>query len=450
MEDTRQKLIAWALGDLSPEEFRALVPKLAADDDLQRQREQIDRTISILRAMPADDASDDLVQRVFAAANEPEHEIIQLSWFQRALPRVAAAAAIIFVFGLGVWITPGDLKDSVGYYTDGAVLGVVLDGEPVESRVGETRSLQFASGEVLLDGASTVRVHRTGEFSAPLIDVERGRVVVTATSADMQVNVGDRTVQLEKGAMLAVNYDRAYANIAADGSFVEMQRMKIGDVASMAEQAYGIKLNTSGVPQGVRDIRVTFYGSDLNADKFIDSFMEATAVYGLKLDSTRRNLSYKDGTSGPIQQNDEWQLDLALLQGNASVDKGGSVTRLDDTKNFVSVSAGGEQRTDHSNREDLNKQVVWAAGTDTAVAEFQRLYARPSAETLPGGTVIHADKMVLFGDMGKRIYKLGASEYDYVLPGGRKGRVVQLTSSGAVFEVKGEFVREYVPFGEQQ
>jgi hypothetical protein len=449
MEDTRQKLIAWALGDLSPEEFRALVPKLAADDDLQRQRDQIERTISVLRAMPSDDASDALVQRVLAAAAEPEQaEVIQLGWFMRALPRMAAAACIIFVFGLGVWITPSGLVDTVGEVTDGGIREEVLDSGIVESRVGETRLLKFATAEVLLDGASTVSVHRTGEFTPPLLRVERGRVVVTATSAGMVVDVADRSVQVEKGGMLAVNYDRAYANIAADGSVVEIQRMQIGDVAALAEEAYDIKLNAAGVPQGVRDIRVTFYGSDLNADKFIDSFMEATAVYGLKLDATRQYLSYKDGTSGPIKENDEWQLDIALLQGKAAIDQGGKRIALDNTTNFVSVSAAGKDRAERFNAEDLNKQVVWAAGADGALGERVR-DVRQSTEDLPAGTVIHSDKMVLFGDMGKRIFKLGASEYDYILPGGRKGRVVQLTTSGAVFEVKGEFVREFVPFGEQ-
>jgi hypothetical protein len=447
MDDTRHRLIAWALGELSPEEYRALVPMLSdreASEELEREHRQLERTLNLLRNMPSDDASDALVQRVLAAAAEPQHEIVQISWFRRALPRVAAAAAIIFVLGAGVWFTPGGLQTSVGEYTDGGLLGNLLEGEPLETRVGETRHLKFATGEVLLDGATTVRMRSTGEYSAPVLEVERGRVVVTAANAPMEVVVANRTIVLQEGAVLAVNYDRAYANIPEDGLFVEIQRVKIGDVAELAERAYGIQLDTSAVPQNVRDIRVTFYGSDLNSDKFLDSLADAVAVYGLRLDEDRRALNYR-GASGPVKENDEWQLDLAVLQGSASL--GNGVT-LDEMTNFVSLSAGGKDDARRLGLDELQSQVVWATGTAGAVREHLPANVRQSGDTLPGGTVIYADKMVLHGEVGKRIYKLGASEYDYVLPGGRKARVVQLMNSGAVFETQGELVREFVPFGQ--
>jgi hypothetical protein len=260
----------------------------------------------------------------------------------------------------------------------------------------------------------------------------------------MDVVVADRTIAMHEGAVLAVNYDRAYANIPEDGSFVEIQRVKIGDVAELAERAYGIELDTSAVPQNVRDIRVTFYGSELNSDKFLDSLVEAVAVYGLRLDENRRALSYR-GASGPVKENDEWQLDLAVLQGSASIGAGAT---LDDSSNFVSLNAAGKDDSRRLGRDELQSQVVWAAAADGNLREHLPSNVRSSADTLPGGTVIYADKMVLHGDVGKRVYKLGASEYDYVLPGGRKARVVQLTSSGAVLEVQNDLVREFVPFGQ--
>jgi hypothetical protein len=143
----------------------------------------------------------------------------------------------------------------------------------------------------------------------------------------------------------------------------------------------------------------------------------------------------------------EWQLDLALLDGKASVVQAGKRIALDTSNNLVTLSASGSERAARADADDLNRQVVWAAGTKGAWAGHVR-DVRPSADPLPRGTVIHTDKMVLFGEQGKRIFKLGASDYDYVLPGGRKGRVVQLTSSGAVFEVQNDLVREFVPFGQ--
>jgi len=461
MEETRLKLIALLMGDLPPADAAKLEARIAGDERLQQQHSVLRRTIGLVRAVPSEDASEALVSRLLLAADtvpidvhaEPvvveDDNVIRVNWLlHRVLPRVAAVAAIIFIFGLGVSLTPTGLPDDVAEVTDGGVRDVVLDGEPVESRVGETRRIKFATGEVLLGGASTVRVYRKGEFQPPTIEVERGRAVITAATAGLTVHVADRSVTLEEGGMLSVSYDRAYANISLDRSVVEVQRMRIGEVAALAQEAYGVKLDAGAVPPAVRDNRVTFYGSNLSADEFLDSFVEAAAGFGIKLDETRRYLAYQP-LPGRIQANDEWQLEVALLKGRAAVEAPGHTERMDaGSANFVSVSSAGTQRSERAGRDELNRQVVWAAGTSGELATHL-LDVRASDAGLPDGTVIHSDRLVLFGEIGKRIYKLGASEFDYVLPGGRKGRVVQLTSSGAVFEVQGEFVREFVPFSEQ-
>ncbi|MCB9895049.1 MAG: hypothetical protein H6839_11415 [Planctomycetes bacterium] len=470
MDETREKLIAWMIGDLSAEESRPFEARLAADAALQQQRNQLERTLAAVRAVPAEDVSDRAFARLMAAAAEvvPESadpaeaeiiavedtpdNVIRINFLLRTvLPRVAAVAVIVFIFGLGVWITPGSLRPTVAGVYDEHGMAMVVDGDLVESRVGEPRRLTFATGEVLLDGATAVRVHATGPYSAPAFDVERGRVVVTASATPVSLNVGGRSVQLGKGSMLAVDFDHAYANIAADGSIVEVQRMPIGDVADLAESAYGVKLYAGGVPESVRNTRVSFYGSNLDAEAFIDSFVESASRFGITIDDTRRHLSYEP-RSGRVEPNEEWKLDIAVLQGAASVSEAGHILPLGGKglPNFVSFNASEPTRAEVGSlgNEDLNRQVVWAAGAEGPLGERLR-DVKPSSEPLPDGSVIHTDSLVLNGEGGKRIFKLGGPDFDFPLAGGRHGRLVQLTNSGAVFEVQGEIVREFMPFGQK-
>ena len=470
MDEKRKKLIAWMLGDMSPEESRPFELSLAADDDLQRQRNQLENTLTAVRIVPSADVSDGAIARLMAAAAgvKPESadpaeaellaahgesdNIIRINFLLRTvLPRVAAVAVIIFIFGLGVWITPTGLHTEVAQWTDESGQGVLVDGELFESRPGETRRVTFPTGEVLLDGATAVRVHSNGKFSSPSFDVERGRVVVTAATSPINLNISGRDVQLGKGSMLAVDYDRAYANIAADGSLVEVQRMRIGEVAALAEQAYGIKLDAGAVPESVRNTRVSFYGSNLDANAFVDSFVDSASRFGVTLDGTRRYLSYEP-RSGRVEPNEEWKLDIAVLDGAASVSDEGKILPLGGKglPNFVSFKPGETERASAEmlGNDDLNRQVVWAAGAKGSLGDRLSDVKR-SAEPLPDGAVIHTDTLVLNGEGGRRIFKLGGPDFDVPLPGGRKGRLVQLTNSGAVFEVQGEFIREFMPFGQQ-
>jgi hypothetical protein len=465
MDPKRENLIAWMLGDLSPEASRPLEAKLAGDADMQAERANLERTLTLIKSVPSDDVSDVAVAHLLAAAEKisPEGgavesaenaeesvgELIQLDWFRRVLPRVAALVMIAFVFGLAVWFTPGDLPDQVADVVDDTGSHPVLEGELVESRAGNIRHIRFATGEVLMDGASAVRVNSNGQYAAPSFEVERGRVVVTASTTSVSVNVAGREVQMDKGAMLAVNYDRAYANIAADGSVVEVQRMPVGQVARLAEKAYGIKLDAGALPKNVASQRITFYGSNLDKDAFKESFIESASAFGVILDESGSYLRYEP-RSGRVQPNEEWQLDIALLEGSANLKSADTNLKLaDSTANFVTLSAEQSDKTAPRILEaaELDSQVVWAAGAGGALGE--RLHdVKPSVESLPSGSVIHTDSLVLNGEMGKRIYKLGG-DFNFPLPGGRKGRLVQLTTSGALFEVKGEVVREFVPFGEQ-
>lgn len=461
MDPKRENLIAWMLGDLSPDAARPLEAKLAGDADMQAERSKLERTLTLIKSVPSDDVSDDAVARLLAAAGkvcpeteseteaEPEAQLIRLDWFRRALPRAAAAVMIAFVFGLGVWLTPGDLPEQVAVVSGEHGSQPVYDGELIESRAGSIRQISFATGEVLMDGASAVRVKSNGQYAAPSFEVERGRVVVTASRTPLNLSVAGREVQMDKGAMLAVNYDRAYANIAADGSVVEVQRMPIGEVAALAEKAYGIKLNAGGLPETVASQRITFYGSNLDKDAFKESFVESAGMFGVTLDETGDYLRYEP-RSGRVIPNEEWQLDIAVLEGSVDVKQSGAAIALDSVgKNFVSVSSTKADKTEPMTLDaaGLDRQVVWAAGTDGALGE--RLHdVKRSVEPLPPRSVIHTDSLVLNGEMGKRIFKL-SGDFNFPLPGGRMGRLVQLTNNGAVFEVKGEVVRVVVPFGDQ-
>lgn len=468
MDPKREKLIALMLGELSAEEASALKDEFAADAALKSDHSKFERTLAILKNVPSDDASDAVVASLLARAalvetasetsdapkeDEPLGELIQLDWIRSVLPRVAAVVVIACVLGLAVWFTPSGLPESVASVSDEHGSAVVLDGDLVESRAGTIRRIRFSTGEVLMDGASAVRVRSNGRYAAPTFEVERGRVVVTASRTPLSVSVAGRSVEMDEGAMLAVNYDRAYANIATDGSIVEVQRMPIGEVAMLGEKAYGIKLDSGALPESVAKQRITFYGSNLDAAAFRDSFIESAAPFGVTLDASQNYLKYQS-RSGRVIPNDEWQLELAVLEGSAKFTDVGEAVSLDGSlANFVSVSSGRPANSEsvepkRLDAKELDRQVVWAAGAGGALGE--RLHdVKPSSENLPSGTVIHTDSVVLNGEMGKRIFKLDG-DFDFPLPGGRKGRLVQVTSSGAVFEVKDEFVREFVPFGEQE
>ena len=473
MDERREKLIALVLGDIPGDDARALEARLATDADLQAERALLENTIAAVRAVPGEDASDATVQRLMKAVGEPEpseHDegiieqaieavaeelvedgpakIIRVNFLlRRVLPRVAAVAVIVFVLGIAVMFTPRvDLAPEVAR-VDGAS---VTDGELVESRAGSPRTISFATGEVLLDGASAVRVYGTGKYSAPRFEVERGRMVLTASGDEIQVAVAGKNVQIERGGMLAISYDRAYANISDNGSLVEVQRMPISEVAALAEKAYGLKLDLSGIPENIRRNRVTFYGSELSKDEFLESFVEASSKHGIRFGKDQNSLSYTGASR--VFPNEEWALEIAVLEGSAEVVGGDDSVALsadDAASNSVVLDAAEPDRLSPRSLEPaaLNDSVVWAAAAGHELGGRLK-NVRSSADSLPGGTVIYADKLVLQGDMGPRIFKLDGPDFDFPLPGGRKGRVVQLMSNGALFEVKGEVVREFVPFSQ--
>ncbi|MBZ0135706.1 MAG: FecR family protein [Planctomycetes bacterium] len=461
MNDEREKLIALVLGDLPADDARELEARLATDADLQVDRALLENTRAALLAVPCEDVRDAVVQSllkqaaelqpaIVEEADEPAGAVIRVNWLLRStLPRVAAVAAIVFVLGVAVMYTPGvDLKPTVAR-VDGKF---IEDGDLVESRAGRPRTITYPTGELLLDGASAVRVYSTGKYAPPRFEVERGRVVLTATGHAANVGVAGNEVQVEKGGMLAVSYDRAYANITGDGSLVEVQRMTIADVAALGEQVYGLELDISDVPENIRRMRVTFYGSELSGDEFLDSFVEAATRFGVKFAGDRQTLTYAP-RGGRVIPNEEWALEIAVLEGQARVVSGDEVVPLRNAElahNLVALNAASPTRLEGRSlpAEELNEAVVWAAAAGRGLGG--RLDdVRSSDETLPGGTVIYTDTLILNGEMGRRIFKLDGPDFDFPLPGGRMGRVVQLMNNGALFEVQGEVVREFVPFGRQ-
>jgi hypothetical protein len=469
MDDVRDKLIALALDDLSPREASVVGARMSEDPDLQREHAQLVYTLTALRSVPSDDIREEAIERLLGTVSEigaeshdpvpvadepdpaPAGRLINLDY--RFFMRAAAVAAVAFVLGAGIMFTPDvELAPTVARVSGPDGYSFVLDGELVEARAGSPRTITFPTGEVLLDGASGVRVIGTGRHTPPRLEVERGRMMLNASRHDMSVSVAGTEVLVERGGMLAVSYDRAYANIAPDGSLVEVQRMPIADVAAMAEAAYGFELDISRVPDAIARQRVTFYGAGLSRDEFLDSFVEAASQFGVKLSDDRATLQYEK-RGGRVVPNEAWALEIAVLEGSAHVrgpEGEVSLQQQDEAPNVVVLNAAQPNQLQPRTLEprDLNDAVVWVAAAGRRLGG--RLDdVRPSAETLPGGSVIHSDTLVLNGEMGRRIFRLDGPEFDFPLPGGRKGRLVQLLNNGALFEVEGEVVREFVPFGKQ-
>lgn len=465
--DTRHKLIAHILGDLDRDEGAALERELDDNAGLREEHTRLQRQVRVMRLLPEDDAPDEVVNRLVAkvaggnleestaghtpddASNDTEAPVIPMPRLTAAsFARVAALFVIAFLFGLAVYVTPTGPEETIAEVTDDSGLVTHVKGaELVEARMGTPRTLRFAAGEVHLDGGSAVSLITEEDSVAPRVMVDRGRVIVSAKAKALRINVAGNDVELDRGGVLAIDYDVAFANLASDGSFVEVQRMPIHEVARLALDTYGIELNAGALPENVRNFRVTFYGNNLDEREFVESFVDSAARFGVRLDSDGRHLKYEP-RSGRIESSNPWALDIAVLEGNAHVRGEAGDVRLageSGMPNYVSLTPAdpGARDIKSLNGDEMDRAVVWATG-------FGEGYTRTeiSSEPLPRRAVIHTDKLVLRGDQGNRIFVLDGPEFDFPLPGGRMGRLVQTTASGAEFEVKEQDQRVWVPFSQ--
>lgn len=446
MEREREKLIALLLGDLAPEDAPALQARIAGDAALQAQRDSLERQIAAMRNLPDDDVPQAAVDRVMNAVRgfhaSPEAvqlaRVITLKTFVNIyLPRIAAAALFVLLVGYAVHYIPDGPAPSVGTViaADGSSY-ILTNDQLVEAGIGSPVRVKLATGEILLDGGAAVRVLSNGENQQPTVQVDRGRVVVDAARAPSTVDVGGRRVVMAAGTVLSLDYDREHARIVDGGAVVEIQRTSIADVLPHASEAYGIVLDASLLPEAVKRQRVTFFGTQLDGEGFVRSFVEAAAQYGVKREG--KYLLYEAGTTHRVGDTEQVEvLSLNLLQGSAQVSSG---TQTLDVPASISFT---HDRT-ITNEQRPERSCIWARGMGNAVVDGKLRDVSTGEATLPAGSVIHPDRLVL-PQGTERIFVLHGPDFNFPLPGGRMGRLVGLLSSGAEFQLEGSVIRVFVP-----
>lgn len=454
------RLIDFALGELDPAAERALLAEMDADSALRAQAERIRRNVLLVRAVPANDIAQDALARLFAAVREASaahignHEADIIPMGDRMWRYVSRAAAALLISGaviFGLSQMPDGPAPSVARVLDETGTGWVHSGDVVESAIGGRRVLRFATGEVLLDGASAVRLTGTGAYGTPAIEVLRGRVVVSATTAPLTTSVAENELSLEAGSTVALDYELPYQRVSADGRIVEIQRQTVADVAALGEKTYGIKIDVSGLDPQVRQRRLSFFGADMTPEAFVASLVEAAAKYGISeapINQRDTRLVYRGGPDRG-EGLDASVLSVALLAGRAVVKSDDHNVRLVEGahNSFEATSTRGTGAETRSS-DNLARMVVWAGGLGNSTVDGKLRNVAARSGHLPQGAVIHSDRLVLRkqdANEPERVFLLGGPEFTFPLPGDRKGRLVGLMSTGAEFEVQGETRREFIP-----
>ncbi|MBE7491845.1 MAG: hypothetical protein HS108_08865 [Planctomycetes bacterium] len=458
------RLIDFALGELDPAAERALLAEMDRDPALRAQAERIRRNVLLVRAVPANDIAENALARLFAAvrqaATTPAHagghdsdgKVIPIggrAW--RYAWRAAAAALVAGTVIFGLSQMPQGPAPTVARVLDESGTGWVHDGDVVEAGIGSRRVVRFAAGEVLLDGASAVRLRRAGDFGPPGIEVLRGRAVISAGMAALSATVAENQIALEPGASVALNYELPYRHVSADGRVVEIQRQTVADVAALGEKTYGIRIDVSGLDPQIRQRRLSFFGNDMTPEAFVASMVEAASRFGVRdipLNQRDVRLVYR-GATDRSEGLDASVLQIALLAGNAVVSREGESLRLaEGTANSFEATSTRGTGTETRTGDNLARMVVWAGGLGNAAVDNRLRNVAARGGHLPQGTVIHTDRLVLRKagpNEPERVFLLGGPEFTFPLPGDRKGRLVGLMSTGAEFEVQGETTREFIP-----
>jgi hypothetical protein len=438
------QLAALLLGDLPREEAAALEAALARDPALRVELERLGRAIAALRELPGDDAGDALVdnlkQRALALVESPEAPVLRpaFAWLA-AWPRVAAAAVIVAVFGLAIAYTPPGPAPQAGVAFLDSGRKVIAIGETFETRAGAAARVELPGAELLLEGGSALSVPQQGR-----VHLLRGRVISEVHRGAWTLEAGGRELTLAAGSIAILDYDSEFARVAGEGALVEVRRTPLAIAAGLAREAYGLELDTSRLPQAVLDQRVNFFGTGIGGEEYVRFLVQAAARYGVGLSEDGRALTYAHGTVGRVDDSQEPELlSIALLRGQGELSEEGRARALAQGEALIFAPSRPEGRPMDDLR--LARALAWAGGRGNQAVD-ERLARHSEREgSLPGSTIILADRLVLRGEQ-ERVFLLDGPEFNFPLPGGRLGRLVSVHISGAEFEVEGAVRRVFVPF----
>ncbi len=449
MDRAREQLISLAMGDLSAAEADRMNAALAADPALQAEYQGLLQRLVVLRSVPADDVPQSVVDRLVRSAVLTDEipgaeQLAPVISIRTALavylPRVAAAAAMVLLVGLTMVYLPEGPPRSVATVTDAdGHRSYISQGEMVEARFGSPLRVRTASAELLLDGGSAISF---AGMSTHDIIVDRGRVVVDATHAAAQVKVGAETLRVEQGSVVAIERDREHARILNGGEMVEIQRTSIERVLPLARAEYGLALDDRELPEAVKRQRVTFFGTQLDAEAFRRGFSLALADFGVGIRGDR--LVYSPGTPYRVGLGDEPEVvSVTMLHGRAELEGAGRHVLLGGERGVESATLT-RQGVLPQGAGAYDRSCVWALGMGNAVVDARLANVRAADTTLPAGVLIYPDRVIL-PEGEERVFLLDGPDFNFPLPGGRKARLVGVLSSGVELEFEDSPIRVFVP-----
>lgn len=411
-KDRDIKLAAWALDELSDKDREALTKELG--DDLDGHLSLMQDTVKGLRAMPHNDAPDEVVDRVVASA-KPRGRLFSLS----NLVKVAASVAVVgLCVGALIWANDDDPKPTEYVATVITAKGErsIRDGELVKAGLGSPVGVTSDAMDIGLDSSAALSVTKDA------MTLDRGRAIVRAKQpTSLKLANGD-SIELVAGGVISVDYDVAYANVTVDGKTVEIQRQPLSMIPMIAKTAWGVEWKDD-LPREIGNMRVSIFARDMNSDEFQIAINHAAAKYGV---SVNDNTMTYTKTSGRITGLADMRLELIALDQSATF-KGQTVN----AGQRLVLETGREPQIASAKDTQTSRLTAWTVGMKDDPWAKYRVQEPENGQSLPSGTVIYADRL----SVGRTVYRLDG-EYDFPLPNGQNGRVVDITGSAITVETK--------------
>lgn len=448
--DTREakiQLPSYLIGDLSPKEAAMLEGHLDVDPEAKAAKESMSRQLLPLINLQAPEVSPAALDKLFVdARRELEKPVYQAStgWLEiRSIAlRVAAVLVVGAVLGWGIYgLTPTSAVGGSMMLPTG-VSSVFRYGDVIETSQGVPMTVDIKATEssIAMDGSAAIKINRTGK--EVVVEVLRGRVIVSAGKEAQLVDCGGGKINVNKRSVAAIEFDTPFKRIVGNGAVVELQRQTITDVARVAEQLYGGRIETSGLNDRVAKRRISLYGVGLRKEEFLAAFKSSSEQFGVTFQPDGKNykLVYKE-TAGGSADESENVLRVAPLQGTLTYKaEGHEAKELSERTDAAAVVENGVYQGFTAQQGGFMKAqriVVWAGRTDLPFFKLDETVSNyiamgqsggkvVVASALPAGTVITADGLRFKSGAVVRI----GEKFKLDQPGTPSGTLLGVMSSG--------------------
>jgi hypothetical protein len=322
------------------------------------------------------------------------------------------------------------------------VSSVIRYGDVIETSQGVPMTVDIKATEssIAMDGSAAVKITRSGK--EVVVQVLRGRVIVSAGNEAQLVECDTGKITVDKRSVAAIEFDTPFKRIVGNGAVVELQRQTITDVARVAEQLYGGRIETTGLNDRVAKRRISLYGVGLRKEEFLAAFKSSAEQYGVTFQQEGKNykMVYKE-TAGNSADESESVLKVAPLAGTLTYKtEGHDAQTLSESTTAAAVVENGVY-TGFSAKEGgfmkAQRIVVWAGRTDMPYFKLNDTVSNYIAMGQSGGKVVVASALptgTVITANGLR-FKTGAlikvgDKIKIDLPGASSGTLLGVMSSG--------------------